>query len=93
MGSVLVVDDNVDTCKVLSAFLHRGGHTATCATSPPTAMLKLIDIGAVAEAMVYGGDQGRVVRCRRCDAVLMAVVPTGTGTRVQLRGIAWLEVP
>jgi phage FluMu protein Com len=61
-----------------------------------TAVLRCMscgDIGAVAEAMVYGGEQGRVVRCRRCDAVLMAVVPTGTGTRVQLRGIAWLEVP
>jgi CheY-like chemotaxis protein len=43
MGSVLVVDDNVDTCKVLSAFLHRGGHDATCVTSVPAAMLKLID--------------------------------------------------
>ena len=44
MGTVLVVDDNVDTCKVLSAFLTRGGHHATCVTSVPAAMLKLIDI-------------------------------------------------
>jgi CheY-like chemotaxis protein len=43
MGTVLVVDDNVDTCKVLSAFLTRGGHEATCVTSVPAAMLKLID--------------------------------------------------
>ena len=43
MGAVLVVDDNVDTCKVLSAFLARGGHQATCVTSVPAAMLKLID--------------------------------------------------
>ena len=43
MGTVLVVDDNVDTCKVLSAFLARGGHSATCVTSVPAAMLKLID--------------------------------------------------
>jgi len=43
MGTVLVVDDNVDTCKVLSAFLQRGGHQAVCATSVPAAMLKLID--------------------------------------------------
>ena len=43
MGTVLVVDDNVDTCKVLSAFLHRAGHDATCVTSAPEAMLKLID--------------------------------------------------
>ena len=43
MGTVLVVDDNVDTCKVLSAFLALGGHKSTCATSVPAAMLKLID--------------------------------------------------
>src|SRR5688572_20154701 len=43
MRTVLVVDDNVDTCKVLSAFLTRGGHNAIFATSVPAAMLKLID--------------------------------------------------
>jgi CheY-like chemotaxis protein len=39
----MVVDDNADTCKVLSAFLKLGGHAAVCATSVPSAMLKLID--------------------------------------------------
>ena len=43
MGTVLVVDDNLDTCKVLSAFLKRGGHQAICCTSAPAAMLKLLD--------------------------------------------------
>lgn len=43
MGTVLVVDDNVDTCKVLSAFLQRGGHTAVCTTSVAGAMLELLD--------------------------------------------------
>ena len=43
MGRVMVVDDNADTCKVLSAFLKLGGHAAVCATSVPSAMLKLID--------------------------------------------------
>ena len=51
------------------------------------------DIGAVAEAMVYGGEQGRVVRCRACDAVLMALVSTSEGMRLQFRGLAWLQVP
>ena len=44
MGTVLVVDDNIDTCKVLSAFLQRGGHQATCVTNVPAAMLKLLDV-------------------------------------------------
>ena len=44
MGRVLVVDDNVDTCKVLCALLAHAGHNAVCATSVPAAMLKLIDI-------------------------------------------------
>lgn len=43
MGTVLVVDDSLDTCKVLCAFLSRGGHKCLCATSVPAAMLKLID--------------------------------------------------
>ncbi|MEA2708432.1 MAG: two-component system, OmpR family, phosphate regulon response regulator PhoB [Phycisphaerales bacterium] len=43
MGTVLIVDDNVDTCKVLAAFLARGGHEAICTTSVPAAVLKLID--------------------------------------------------
>jgi phage FluMu protein Com len=50
-------------------------------------------IAAVAEGMVYRGDQGLVLRCRHCDAVLLTVVPTADGMRVQLRGIGWLEVP
>src|SRR5688500_13227704 len=41
MGKVLIVDDSVDTCKVLSAFLTRGGHVTTCATSAPAALEKL----------------------------------------------------
>ena len=62
---------------------------------PTTAVARCIscgDMGPVGEAMVYGGDQGRVVRCRRCDAVLLTIVPTTEGTRLQLRGIAWLQV-
>jgi Family of unknown function (DUF6510) len=51
------------------------------------------DVGAVAEAMVYGREQGRVVRCKRCDAVLITVVPTESGNRRAFRGCAWLEVP
>jgi len=30
MGMVMVVDDNIDTCKVLSTLLHRAGHESHC---------------------------------------------------------------
>jgi len=49
-------------------------------------------IKALAEGMVYSGDQGFVLRCESCDAVLLTIVPVQDGIRVQLRGIGWLEV-
>jgi hypothetical protein len=62
-------------------------------TSAITRCMSCGDIGPVAEAMVYGGEQGQVMRCRRCNAVLLTLVPTPQGTRLQFRGIAWLQVP
>jgi ribosomal protein S27E len=50
------------------------------------------DLAVLAKAMVYGGEQGLVVRCSACGDALMVVVQTGDRTRVQLRGAAWLEV-
>lgn len=50
-------------------------------------------VAALAEGMVYRGEQGLVLRCVHCDAVLLTVVPIDGGMRVQLRGIGWLEVP
>ena len=50
------------------------------------------DVAVIARAHVYGGEQGRVLRCRRCGDVLMVVVTRPDGTRVQLRGMSWLEV-
>ncbi len=41
MGKVLIVDDSVDTCKVLSAFLTRAGHECACANSAAEAREKL----------------------------------------------------
>src|SRR5947208_4979296 len=41
MGTVMVVDDSVDTCKVMAAFLARAGHHAVCADSTASAMTKL----------------------------------------------------
>lgn len=51
------------------------------------------ETAALAQDMVYGGDQGYVVRCQGCDDVLMVLVPEPSGMRMQMRGIAWLEVP
>ena len=50
------------------------------------------DRAVLARAMVYGGEQGLVVRCRACGDALMVIVQMGDRTRVQLRGAAWLEV-
>lgn len=50
------------------------------------------DIAVLAEGMLYGGEQGLVLRCRTCDSVLLVVVQGGDGVRVHLRGIGWLEI-
>lgn len=57
------------------------GRCASCGT-----------VAAIAEGMVYGGDQGFVLRCSSCDGVLLTIVPTDAGLRIQLRGIGWLQV-
>lgn len=49
------------------------------------------DVGVLAGAMVYGGHMGHVVRCRRCDGVLMVVVHQPDRTSFALRGVAWLR--
>ncbi len=41
MGMVLIVDDSIDTCKVLAAFLKRARHECVCATSAAEAREKL----------------------------------------------------
>ena len=43
MGKVLIVDDSIDTCKVLAAFLSHGGHRTTYVTSCKAALEKLQD--------------------------------------------------
>ncbi len=62
---------------------------------PTTARARCVscgDVAVLAQAMVYRGEQGLVVRCKQCDGVLLAVVPVPGGMRLQLRGISWLEV-
>jgi chemosensory pili system protein ChpA (sensor histidine kinase/response regulator) len=41
MGMVLVVDDNLDTCKIMKAFLARAGHMAVCCNSVALALEQL----------------------------------------------------
>jgi len=50
------------------------------------------DTGEIARTMVWGGDQGLVVRCPECAHVLMVVVTQPSGMRLQMRGMAWMEV-
>jgi CheY-like chemotaxis protein len=46
MGTVLVVDDNVDTCKVLRNFLGRAGHHGLSVTSVTAALDMLHDLSS-----------------------------------------------
>ena len=56
------------------------GRCASCGT-----------VAVLAEGMVYGGEQGLVLRCHACDGVLLVAVPVGDVLRLQLRGIGWLQ--
>jgi uncharacterized Zn finger protein len=49
------------------------------------------DLAVLARAMVYGGEQGLVVRCGECGDALMVVIQVPGRTRIQLRGAAWIE--
>jgi uncharacterized Zn finger protein len=49
------------------------------------------DSAMLAQAMVYGGEQGYVVRCKSCEGVLMTVVDAPEHRRIQMRGVSWLE--
>jgi hypothetical protein len=46
----------------------------------------------VAEAVVYARGPGRVARCRACDEVHIVLVTIRGITRVDLRGIAGLQM-
>jgi hypothetical protein len=49
--------------------------------------------GRVAELVVYVRAPGTIVRCPRCASVLMVLVDIRGTTRVDLRGLARLDVP
>lgn len=64
------------------------------ATLAITDCLGCSDIAMLAEAMVYGDNgHGLVVRCKNCGGVLMVIVPEPEHTKLDMRGLAWLQVP
>ena len=42
---------------------------------------------------MYPHSPGAVLRCNRCEGVLMVLVQGGGRMRVGLQGLVWLEVP
>jgi hypothetical protein len=49
------------------------------------------DVGVLAEAVVYPHPMGFVVRCRRCESVLMVVVERGDRSSLSMRGLRWVR--
>ena len=47
---------------------------------------------AVAELMLYGGALGAVLRCPGCDLVMIRLVHTPAGHRLDMRGVALLRL-
>lgn len=50
------------------------------------------DVQPLAASMVYSSDMGHVVRCAKCDNVLMTYVEVPTGTFLSTRGLVWLRI-
>ena len=50
------------------------------------------DVAPLADTRVYLQAPGVVVRCRSCDAVLATIVEEGEHRRINLQGLAWLDV-
>jgi len=50
-------------------------------------------VAAVAAARVYADAPGMVVRCASCEAVLLRVVEAPERMWLEMRGIAFLQVP
>lgn len=49
-------------------------------------------VGALATARLYRG-AGSVLRCARCDAILMRIVGAPGRTYIELTGIRCMEIP
>jgi hypothetical protein len=60
-----------------------------------TARGRCDNCGAIAEVgavMVYANAPGTVLRCPKCEAVLMRMVADGDRYWLDVRGITWLEI-
>ena len=51
------------------------------------------DVSELARATVYPDPTGFVVRCGRCDDVLMVIIEEPDSICLELRGMSWLKVP
>ena len=72
-----------------------GPLTEVFAFDPTTALVCCAscgDVSALACAMVYDNPMGLVVRCHRCDNVLMVVVERPDRACLTARGMSWLQV-
>jgi hypothetical protein len=49
-------------------------------------------IAAVGAVMVYSNAPGVVLRCPKCESVLMRIVKDGGRHWLDVRGITWLEI-
>lgn len=49
------------------------------------------DISVLARAAVYPHPMGFVVRCRRCDAVLMVIVERDDRSTLSMPGLRWVR--
>jgi len=50
-------------------------------------------VATLAEARMYGPAPGLVLRCPACEAVLLRVVEAAERAWLDLRGLAYLELP
>lgn len=49
------------------------------------------DARPLAASPVYGSAMGQIVRCARCDSVLLTHVQTPAGTFLSTQGLTWLR--
>lgn len=50
------------------------------------------NVAALATVMVFRDAPGDVVRCSKCESVLLVAVSTPTGLRVNCAGLRWVEL-